>query len=121
MNKLVDRIVKIGGILVTTLNSSPSSNFQELPSNYKIAYLRELNSNILAIRKIDRAKESVYGSKNWKICGLVTEEQRKLAAGPLEDYVRDYLEAYPRKIFIAFSLPEEIKVSMKWFLRASQQ
>lgn len=36
LNKLVDRIVKIGGVLVTALNNSPSSNFQELPSNYKL-------------------------------------------------------------------------------------
>ncbi|KAJ3704955.1 hypothetical protein LUZ61_008660 [Rhynchospora tenuis] len=98
--RLVDRVLKIGGLVVTQLNTEGSNLFQ-LPSNYKLVYVRRFGSTILALRKVSSAK-----SQNGKIgneIGTGIASMKRLLPMPLEKkdvlhLVEDVLLEPPREI-----------------------
>ncbi|XP_043719300.1 uncharacterized protein LOC122667150 [Telopea speciosissima] len=48
--EFIDRILKTGGIVAIQLSNNPSNAFYK-PSNYKIMYLRQFESTVLALRR----------------------------------------------------------------------
>ncbi|KAJ6691110.1 hypothetical protein OIU74_015742 [Salix koriyanagi] len=60
--KSLDRIVKVGGILVSHLSNDPPNAFQKM-SNYRVVYLRRYDSTIVAMRKTSSGVDS--GAMQW--------------------------------------------------------
>uniref|UniRef100_A0A5B7A2M6 DUF7870 domain-containing protein n=1 Tax=Davidia involucrata TaxID=16924 RepID=A0A5B7A2M6_DAVIN len=134
--KFIDRVLKIGGIVVMQLSNNPSNAFQQ-QSNYKIVYLRRFTSTVVAMRKMGPASESVNSPtkrRRW-LCG-VAKEAKKVALKGLEDVMlepprravakssnslkkikflpdllEDSLEGYRRRIFIT----DENNGVVDWF------
>lgn len=130
-NEFVDRVLKKSGIVVMQLSYINSIEFQ-MPSNYKIVYLRQFDSPVLALRKIG----SVYGYANSpikpRLCGF-DSATKKAAFSGLEDallepplakssnlfkeikflpnLVGDSLENYDSRIFIT----DEGNGGLDWF------
>ncbi|CAK7355148.1 unnamed protein product [Dovyalis caffra] len=136
--KHVDRIVKVGGILVTQLSNDPSNAFQKL-SNYRVVYLRRYDSTIVAMRKTGLVNQVVMSStkrrplqlaldaKKAALLGLedvMLEPPRKALAKSrmylksfnyLPDLMGDSLEGFSRRVFIDAGLQEEENGAMQWF------
>ncbi|KAG5241989.1 peptide upstream ORF protein [Salix suchowensis] len=136
--RFVDRVVKVGGILVTQLSSDPSNAFQKL-SNYRAVYLRRYDSTIVALRKTSLVSQLVISSakrrplqlaldaKKTALLGLedvLLEPPRKALAKSrmylkrfkyLPNLLGDSLEDYSRRVFIHAGLQEEKKGAMQWF------
>lgn len=136
--RFVDRVVKVGGILVTQLSSDPSNAFQKL-SNYRAVYLRRYDSTIVALRKTSLVNQLVISSakrrplqlasdaKKTALLGLedvLLEPPRKALAKSrmylkrfkyLPNLLGDSLEDYSRRVFIHAGLQEEKKGAMQWF------
>lgn len=136
--RFVDRVVKVGGILVSQLSSDPSNAFQKL-SNYRAVYLRRYDSTIVAMRKTSLVNQLVVSSakrrplqlaldaKKTALQGLedvLLEPPRKALAKSrvylkrfkyLPNLLGDSLEDYSRRVFIHAGLHEEKKGAMQWF------
>jgi hypothetical protein len=136
--RFVDRVVKVGGILVTQLSGDPSNAFQKL-SNYRAVYLRRYNSTIVALRKTSLVNQLVISSakrrplqlaldaKKTALLGLedvLLEPPRKALAKSrmylkrfkyLPNLLGDSLEDYSRRVFIHAGSQEEKKGAMQWF------
>ncbi|KAA8545653.1 hypothetical protein F0562_020896 [Nyssa sinensis] len=133
-SKFIDRVIKIGGIVVMQLSDNPSNSFQQ-QSNYKIVYLRRFTSTVVAMRKMGPATEWVNSRAKRRLCG-VTKEAKKVALKGLEDVMLepprralekssdslkkikflpdllgDSLEGYRRRIFIT----DEKNGVVDWF------
>ncbi|KAH8502545.1 hypothetical protein H0E87_014013 [Populus deltoides] len=136
--RFVDRVVKVGGILVTQLSSDPSNAFQKL-SNYRAVYLRRYDSTIVAMRKTSLVNQVVVSSAKRRPLQLALDAKKTALQG-LEDvllepprkalaksrvYLKrfkylpsllgDSLEDYSRRVFIHAGLHEEKKGAMQWF------
>lgn len=136
--RFVDRVLKIGGVAVTWLNSDRSIPFR-LPGNYKLVYVCRFGSTIVVLRKVAQANSHNGISEN----DTVTGNRRQLLAMPLEkkdvlhevedvlleppreigetrkikflpELTKDPLTQYPRRVFIDAGL-HSIEKSEKWF------
>ncbi|KAJ6366368.1 hypothetical protein OIU77_002867 [Salix suchowensis] len=81
--RFVDRVVKVGGILVTQLSSDPSNAFQKL-SNYRAVYLRRYDSTIVALRKTSLVSQLVISSAKRRPLQLALDAKKTALLG-LED------------------------------------
>ncbi|XP_042489829.1 uncharacterized protein LOC122069803 [Macadamia integrifolia] len=125
----IDRSLKIGGIVAIQLSNDASNAFHK-PSNYKIVYLRQFESTVLAMKKTGPA-EMKAPTKSC-LCGFSSEAKRAALNG-LEDvlleppqdsslkksnkYLKrtkflpnlmgDSLEDYSRRLFIDVGLPDK--------------
>lgn len=117
-DKVVDRVLKIGGLLVMHVSNDPSNPFRQ-HSNYKIVYLRRFDSTVVAMRKAGLMDEFVKFPRKIQQCGGMVEA-KKLALKSLEDVLLepptrralarqikflpdllgDSLETYRQRIFI---------------------
>ncbi|KAF5943654.1 hypothetical protein HYC85_017731 [Camellia sinensis] len=123
--KSVDRVIKIGGLLVMQLSNDPSNTFQQ-DSNYKIVYIRRFNnSTVVAMRKTGLMIESVNLPRKLQHCGSMVDAKKEVLKGLedvlfeppprralakssaylekpkfLPDLLQDSLESYKKRIFI---------------------
>lgn len=132
-SKFIDRVLKIGGIVVTQLNNDPLAELKAL-SNYRIVYIRRFDKTMVGIRKAGVLKELNCPKKDIS-CGR-TPEATKVALKGLEDVylepprrasmksfprkmkflpelLGDSLENYPRRVFIS----DEKNGVAEWFKR----
>lgn len=127
---LVDRVLKIGGVLVMQLSNDPSDAFQQ-HSNYRIAYIRRFDSTIVAMRKTGLADELVNSPRKLRKCGSLMEGRRaalkgledvllepprremqgKMRTKFLPDLSGDSLQSYSRRVFIT----DDNAGSVQWF------
>ncbi|PON85879.1 hypothetical protein TorRG33x02_183430 [Trema orientale] len=138
--KLVDRVVKIGGILAFPLSNEQANNLRD-KTNYKIVYLRRYSSTIVAMRKIGSMEVSVASSfAKRRLFESATEAKKAAALQDLEEvllepprrhsensknYSRkikflpqlmgDSLDSFRRRVFVNVGLPEENKDVTRWF------
>ncbi|KAJ4851204.1 hypothetical protein Tsubulata_024377 [Turnera subulata] len=133
----VDRIVKVGGIVVTQLNKELSNPYQK-QSNYKIVYLRKYDSTIVAMRKSSLIGDLVESPAKRRPLQLAAEAKKAALKGLedvllepprkalvkyrkkfkyLPDLLGDPLEDYPRRVFISLGLQEEEEKNsiLTWF------
>ncbi|KAJ3676948.1 hypothetical protein LUZ60_002672 [Juncus effusus] len=132
----LDRVVKIGGIVVTRLCSDGSSPFH-LPGNYNIVYVRQFGlSTIVAIKKIAQSgfqirihgngqrrrllgiefeKKDVLGQLEGVLLEPLTEKDRILKINFLPILTRDPLTQYLRRVFIDVGSEHTRASSEKWF------
>ncbi|XP_077224631.1 uncharacterized protein LOC143857950 [Tasmannia lanceolata] len=120
--EFIDRILKIGGIVVVRLGVNSDDSFR-LPVNFKIAYIRRFDSTFLGLRKISSGRAPV---KRWRSAFSGYDDVKKEALKGLEDVLLephskvssmeldfhlkrtkflpdlmgDSLEGYPRRVFI---------------------
>ncbi|XP_042499411.1 uncharacterized protein LOC122077520 [Macadamia integrifolia] len=124
--KFIDRILKTGGIVAIQLSSDPSNAFHK-PSNYKIVYLRQFESTVLAMKKTGPVETNSPTKR--RLCALSSEAKRAALNGLedvllepprassgkksdkylkrtkyLPDLMGDSLEQYPRRLFIDVGL-----------------
>ncbi|CAO2834472.1 unnamed protein product [Amaranthus hypochondriacus] len=130
VGSFLDRILKMGGIILVQLSPDPSMSF-EVPPNYKIVYFRKLhNSTFIAMRKIAYANtlplstSSSSSMTQRKLLEFLSEEKKKVlgnledvllepprsATGKSKTYLRktkflpdllnDSLEGYSRRVYI---------------------
>ncbi|KAJ4761044.1 hypothetical protein LUZ62_071419 [Rhynchospora pubera] len=138
--RFVDRVLKIGGVVVTRLNTEGSNLFQ-VPGNYKLVYVRRFGSTMVALRKVAVAKSQ--NGKNGNEIGTGIASMKRLLAMPLEkkdvlhlvedvlleppreigetrkikflpDLTGDVLTHYPRRVFIDAGLRLQAN-GEKWF------
>lgn len=50
ISEVIDKVVKVGGVLAIRLTNNPSAVFQK-PENYRIVYLQHYGSTFMAMRK----------------------------------------------------------------------
>jgi hypothetical protein len=136
--KFLDRIVKVGGILVAQLSNDPSNAFQKM-SNYRVVYLRRYDSTIVAMRKtslvnqivssvakrrplqlaLDAKKEALQGLEDILLepPRKTLEKSRMYLKGfkYLPDLLGDSLEDFSRRFFIDAGSQEEENGAMLWF------
>ncbi|KAL6964238.1 hypothetical protein U1Q18_035295 [Sarracenia purpurea var. burkii] len=132
----VDRVLKIGGLLVMQLSTDPSNSFQYC-SNYKIVYLRQFECTVIAMRKTGSMDHSANPRRNPQgICNSNAEAKKSALKGLEEvlldpppgralsksgDYSRkikflpdlsgDSLESYRQRIFIT----DHNEGAVQWF------
>lgn len=138
--RIVDRVLKIGGVAVTRFNSESSGSLR-LPNNYKVVYVRRLGPTIVALKKVAVANSQNVINGNEIETG--TDKRRRILAMPLEkkdvlhqvedvlleppreigetrkikflpELTGDPLTQYPRRVFIDAGL-QSIANSEKWF------
>lgn len=130
-NKFIDRILRVGGIVVMQLSNDPSNEFRQ-DSNYKIVYLRRFDVTVVAMRKTglmdglqnSQTKRRLYGvtpeAKIDALKGLEDvwlEPPRRALANQwknfkfLPDLMGDSLDNYPRRVFIT----DDKSGSVQWF------
>ncbi|XWS39770.1 hypothetical protein CRYUN_Cryun18bG0083100 [Craigia yunnanensis] len=137
-SEIVDRVVKIGGVIAMQLGDDISIGYQK-QSKYRIVYLKKYSSTIVAMKKLGSNNHLLDSSAKRRLCQL-TLEAKKVALKGLEDvlfepprralakshsYLKkinflpdllgDSLEHYPRRVFIDVGSPEDKNVVMKWF------
>ncbi|XP_043709120.1 uncharacterized protein LOC122658266 [Telopea speciosissima] len=136
--EFIDRILKTGGIVAIQMSNDASNAFHR-PSNYKIVYLREFESTVLAMKKISPAqtnspiKRRLFGlsseAKKAALKGLedvLLEPPRASSVKKIKKYLKrtkylpdligDSLEEYPRRVFIDVGLPDkDDNGSPRWF------
>lgn len=128
--KFIDRVLKIGGIVVTQLSNDPLPELKAL-ANYRIVYIRVFDKTMVGIRKTGVLELNVQ--KKDIVCGS-TPEAKKIALKGLEDVLLeppkraspksfsrkmkflpellgDSLENYPRRVFIS----DEKNGVTEWF------
>ncbi|PHT50944.1 hypothetical protein CQW23_10691 [Capsicum baccatum] len=139
----VDVALKVGGIVVVQLISdNPMVTFSQ-PSNYKIVYVRKLDSTIIAMRKtnIIVSIESTTPHHHRKLCNFgsnakeaalkkledVLLEPPRASSGKSSRYLKKTrylpelmdipLESYPRRVFIDVGLQDKNEKSgdSSWF------
>ncbi|XP_021618634.2 uncharacterized protein LOC110619468 [Manihot esculenta] len=134
----LDSILKVGGVLVSQLSDLPNAFLKK--SNYKIFYLRQYSSTIVAMKKTSLGNELVDSSAGRSQLFDLALEAKKVALNGLEDVLLepprkvlatsrkllkrfnylpdllgDSLEDYPRRVFVDVSLQEEEDGVMAWF------
>lgn len=135
--KLVDHVVKIGGILTVPLSNESSNALTKNP-NYKIVYLRRYASTFMAMKKIGDG--NVLGESYSTKRRLFQKDSKEADLRGLEDallepprwalrnskkysrkfkflpYLLGYsLEGFRRRVFVNVGSPEESTVVIKWF------
>ncbi|XP_059310779.1 uncharacterized protein LOC132062174 [Lycium ferocissimum] len=133
-SKFVDRVLKIGGIVVTQLSNDPLAELKAL-ANYRIVYIRRFDKTMVGIRKIGILNDELNSRKKDILCGT-TPEAKKVALKGLEDVLLeppkramlksfsrkmkflpellgDSLESYPRRVFVS----DEKNGVAEWFKR----
>ncbi|CAN4107923.1 unnamed protein product [Withania somnifera] len=133
-SKFIDRVLKIGGIVVTQLSNDPLPELKAL-ANYRIVYIRVFDKTMVGIRKTGVLKDDLNSQKKDIVCGS-TPEAKKIALKGLEDVLLeppkralpksfsrkmkflpellgDSLENYPRRVFIS----DEKNGVEEWFKR----
>lgn len=131
--KLIDRILRVDGIVVMGLDNGSAHEFQR-DSNYKVMYLRRFDVTVLAMRKTDHMNQAQYFGVTRKLFELMPESKKDALSGLenvwlepprkelaksnklrnfryLPDLTGDSLENYPRRIFIT----DESTRSVEWF------
>ena len=132
--KLVDPLIKTGGILALQL----SKTFKEIP-NYRIVYVRRFNSTVVAVRKTVEENEQVNSSTKRGLCSMPSRAKKAALKGLegallespgyalkqsrkylkrtkfLPDLLGDSLKGYPQRIFINVGFKEETRGTMDWF------
>ncbi|WOG82582.1 hypothetical protein DCAR_0101747 [Daucus carota subsp. sativus] len=131
--KLVDRILRVDGIVVMGLDNGSAHEFQR-DSNYKVMYLRRFDVTVLAMRKTDHMNQAQYFGVTRKLFEWMPESKKDALSGLenvwlepprkelaksnklrkfryLPDLTGDSLENYPRRIFIT----DESTRSVEWF------
>lgn len=134
-SKFIDRVLKIGGIVVTQLNNDPLAELKAL-ANYRIVYIRRFDQTIVGIRKTGVLNDELDSQKKDIVCGS-TPEAKKVALKGLEDVLLeppkraslksfsrkmkflpellgDSLDNYPRRVFIS----DEKNGVAEWFKRS---
>ncbi|CAA0831018.1 Unknown protein [Striga hermonthica] len=102
---LADGLVRDNGLVVSSLGRDPPAGLRLL-SNYRIVYLRRLESTVVGMRRSGPVKSPV--------CGATSEEKREALKG-LEDV---YLEPVPRRAGRKMRfLPELVKESLAEYPR----
>ncbi|XP_016457071.1 uncharacterized protein LOC107780963 [Nicotiana tabacum] len=133
-SKFIDRVLKIGGIVVTQLSNDPLAELKAL-ANYRIVYIRRFDKTMIGLRKIGTVNDELNSRKKNILCGS-TPEDKKVALKGLEDVLfepprkalvksisrkmkflpellGDSLENYPRRVFIS----DEKNGVAEWFQR----
>lgn len=133
-SKFIDRVLKIGGIVVTQLSNDPLAELKAL-ANYRIVYIRRFDKTMVGIRKTGVLNDELNSQKKDILCGS-TPEAKKVALKGLEDVLfeppkrallksfsrkmkflpellGDSLENYPRRVFIS----DEKNGVAEWFKR----
>ncbi|KAK4378569.1 hypothetical protein RND71_000431 [Anisodus tanguticus] len=131
-SKFIDRVLKIGGIVVTQLSNDPLAELKAL-ANYRIVYIRRFDKTMVGIRKFGILNDELNSRKKDVLCGT-TPEAKKVALKGLEDVLLeppkktlsesfsrkmkflpellgDSLENYPRRVFIS----DEKNGLAEWF------
>ncbi|KDP26665.1 hypothetical protein JCGZ_17823 [Jatropha curcas] len=133
----LDSIVKVGGILVAQLSDFPNDIQKQF--NYKVVYLRQYRSTIVAMRKTSLTSKLAGSSAKRKLFEMESEAKKDALNG-LEDVLLepprkvfakstksmskfnyfpdllgDSLEDYPRRVFVDVSLHEQKNVVKAWF------
>ncbi|KAL1831744.1 hypothetical protein ACET3Z_001395 [Daucus carota] len=131
--KLIDRILRVDGIVVMGLDNGSAHEFQR-DSNYKVMYLRRFDVTVLAMRKTDHMNQAQYFGVTRKLFEWMPESKKDALSGLenvwlepprkelaksnklrkfryLPDLTGDSLENYPRRIFIT----DESTRSVEWF------
>ncbi|CAH9084638.1 unnamed protein product [Cuscuta epithymum] len=129
--KFIDRILKTGGIMIIPLSNEPSDELLH-PTDYRIVYLRQFESTIVAMKKNGVARNL---RKTHVVCGsapeakkvalkdledVLLEPPRKVLAKSsmtkmkfLPDLMGDSLENYPRRVFIS----DDRNGAEEWFVK----
>ncbi|GER36405.1 conserved peptide upstream open reading frame 47 [Striga asiatica] len=105
---LADRLVRENGLVVSSLGRDPPAGLRLL-SNYRIVYLRRLESTVVGLRRSG-------GPAKGPVCGATSSEEKREALKGLEDV---YLEPVPRRAAgrkMRF-LPELVKESLAEYPR----
>ncbi|KAK4563891.1 hypothetical protein RGQ29_006107 [Quercus rubra] len=131
--KVVNRVMKIGGILAILLNNEPPSpNGFRKQSNYRILHSwRYNNSTIMVFRKVipfneqrRLCKSNAMNFIQGGLEGVLLEPPRrtrwrstqyKKKIKFLPDLLGDNLESYKRRVFIVVGLPEKNVAFIEWF------
>jgi hypothetical protein len=132
-SRFIERVLKTEGIVTILINdNNPTTSFYKLPKNYKIVYVRQFDSVVVAMKKIATAikvksnhvaprKLFGYASEAKKIALQNLEdvllEPPRAASGKSRKYLKrtrylpdlmgDSLESYTRHVFIDVGLPEK--------------
>lgn len=134
-SKFIDRVLKIGGIVITQLTNDPLAELKAL-ANYRIVYIRRFDKTLVGVRKTGVRNAELNSQKKDIVCGS-TPEAKKVALKGLEDVLLeppkrallksfsrkmkflpellgDSLENYPRRVFIS----DEKNGVTEWFKRS---
>ncbi|RHN70211.1 hypothetical protein MtrunA17_Chr3g0133101 [Medicago truncatula] len=132
-SRFIERVLKTEGIVTVLINNNnPTTSFYKLPKNYKIVYVRQFDSVVVAMKKSATAinvkrnhaaprKLFGYASDAKKIALQNLEdvllEPPRAASGKSRKYLKrtrylpdlmgDSLESYTRRVFIDVGLPEK--------------
>ncbi|XP_059654672.1 uncharacterized protein LOC132301439 [Cornus florida] len=105
-HKFIDRVLKIGGIVVMQLSDDPLNVFEE-KFKYKIVYIRRFSSTMVAMRKMGSTNDnSVNFPVRRRLCGVIPETKKAALEG-LEDVL--FEPPQPRGRALAKSSYEKIK------------
>lgn len=139
--QFIDHALRVGGIVAIQLggeNPNNSDSFQ-IPSNYKIAYIRRFDSPILVLKKIGEVvTESTHMRR--RLCGLASQKKKealknledvlleppRAATGRSSRYIKktrylpnlmgDNLEGYRRRVFMDVAPVTDGWTGTKWFI-----
>ncbi|CAI9770278.1 unnamed protein product [Fraxinus pennsylvanica] len=133
--KQIDNVLKNNGIVIAPLGNDPSNDLH-LQTNYRIVYLRRYENTVVAMRKSKASTGSENSLAKQISCGTTVEAKkdglkgledvylepprRALAQSSfrsrkikfLPDLLKDSLENYPRRIFIA-----DDSSALDWFYK----
>ncbi|KAJ4716829.1 putative Nuclear transcription factor Y subunit C-4 [Melia azedarach] len=105
--KIVDHVLKVGGVVVVQLSNDISHTYQK-QANYKIEYIRRYSATIVAMRKTGLANDLPR-----KALAKSSKLPRKIKFLP--DLLGYSVGSYSRRVFIDVSLAEEKESTMDWF------
>lgn len=133
--KQIDGILKNNGIVIAPLANDPSNDLR-LQTNYRIVYLRRYENTVVAMRKSGKPTGSENSPAKQISCGTTVEANKDALKGLedvylepprralaqssfrsrkikfLPDLLKDSLENYPRRIFIA-----DDSSALDWFYK----
>ncbi|XP_059281611.1 uncharacterized protein LOC132035371 [Lycium ferocissimum] len=141
---IVDRAMRVGGIVAIQLISDDTMITFSQPSNYKVVYVRKFDSTIIALRKTSSfvsTKSTTTTHHHRKLCNFgpnakedalkkledVLLEPPRAASGKSSRYLKRTrylpelmdipLESYPRRVFIDVGLQNKNEASgdSSWF------
>jgi len=132
-SRFIERVLKTKGIVTILINdNNPTKSFCKLPKNYKIVYVRQFDSVVVAMKKTATAiKVKPNHAAPRKLFGYASEAKKialqnledvlleppRAASGKSRKYLKrtrylpdlmgDSLESYTRHVFIDVGLPEK--------------
>ncbi|CAA2983040.1 Hypothetical predicted protein [Olea europaea subsp. europaea] len=133
--KQIDGILKNNGIVIAPLGNDPSNDIH-IQAKYRIVYLRRYENTVLAMRKSGASIGSENSPAKQISCGTTVEAKKDALKGLedvylepprralaqssfrsrkikfLPDLLKDSLENYPRRIFIA-----DDSSALDWFYK----